>query len=67
MNGGEWGNSRMGIGFVLLAGHAAFDIFMDIGGEAGPLKFSRNELVSFQVARVAGCFVVMATLENSMA
>ena len=55
----------MGIGFVLLAGCTPFDIFSDIGGKAGPPKFSRNELVSFQVARVAGSSVVMATLENS--
>ena len=30
VDGGEWWNSGMGIGFVLLAGCAAFDIFTDI-------------------------------------
>ena len=57
----------MGIGFVLLAGCTALNIFTDVGGEAGPPKFSRNELASFQVAGVTGCVVVMAMLENSVA
>ena len=67
MNGGVWGNGRMGIGFVLLAGCAAFDIFTDGGSEAGPPKFSHDELASFQVAGMAGRFVVMAMLENGVA
>ena len=66
VNRGEQGNSRMSVGFVLLAGCAAFVIFMDVGGKAGPPKFSRNELASFQVAGVASCGVVMAALEDSM-
>ena len=66
-NGGKWGNGRMGISFVLLAGCAAFDIFTDVGGGARPPKFSCDELATLQVARVAGCFVVMAMLENSAA
>ena len=57
----------MGVGFVLLAGCAAVDIFSDLGSKAGPPKFSCNELASFQVARVASHFVVMTTLENSVA
>ena len=66
MNGGEWRNGRMGIGFVLLAGCTAFDTFMDVGGTARPPKFSCNKLVGFQVSGVAGSMVVMAMLENSL-
>ena len=65
--GGEWGNGRMGIGFVLLAGCTALDIFTDIGSKAGPPKFSCDKLAGFQVAGVASCFMVVATLEDSMA
>ena len=57
----------MGVGLVLLAGSTAFDIFADVGGEAGPPKFRCNELAGFQVARMSGTFMVMATLEDSMA
>ena len=57
----------MGIGLVLLAGHAAVDILTDVGGEARPPKFGHDKLVSFQVAGVTGCVVVMAMLENSVA
>ena len=57
----------MSIGFVLLAGCTAFDIFTNIGSEAGPPKFGHNKLAGFQVAGVASCFMVMAVLENSVA
>ena len=57
----------MGVGFVFLAGCTALNIFIDVGGEAGPPKFRCNELVSFQVARVAGSFVVMTALEDGVA
>ena len=67
VNGGEWGNGRMGIGSILFAGCAAFDIFTDIGYEARPSEFSRDELAGFQVSRMAGSVVVMASLENGLA
>ena len=65
-NGGEWGNSGMGVGLILLAGCATFDVFMDIGGKTGPPEFGCNELLGFQIAGVTGTFMVMAMLENSM-
>ena len=66
MNGGEWGNGRMGIGLVLLAGCTALDVFMDIGGQARPPEFCCDKLTCFQVAGVAGCSMVVAALENSV-
>ena len=56
----------MSIGFVLLAGRTAFNVFTDIGSEAGPQKLGCNELAGFQVARMAGCLMVVAALENSV-
>ena len=67
MNGGKWGHGRVGISLVLLASCAAFDIFADVRGKVGPPKFSRDELASFQVAGVAGSFMVMTALEDSVA
>ena len=49
-DGGEWGNSRMGVGLVLLAGCTSLDIFADIGGEAGPPEFCSDKLAGFQVS-----------------
>ena len=66
-NGGEQGNGRMGIALVLLADCAALNIFTDIGGQARPPKLGHNKLASFQVARVAGSFMVMTTLEDGVA
>ena len=57
----------MGIGFVLLAGCTAFNVFMDIGGQARPPEFSHDELAGFQVPRVAHSVVVVAALEDGMA
>ena len=67
VNGGERWNGGVGVGFVLLAGGTAFNILADIGGEAGPPKFRRDELSGFQVAGVAGTLMVVATLEDSVA
>ena len=66
-NGGEWWNGRMRIRLVLLAGRAAFNVFADIGGEAGPPEFRCDELSSFEVAGVTGTFVVVASLDNGVA
>ena len=66
-NGGERWDGRVGIGLVLLAGGAAFNVFADVGGEAGPPEFQRDELSSFEVAGVTGAFVVVASLENGVA
>ena len=65
-NGGEQWDSRMGVGFVLLAGCTTFDIFADIGGEVRPPEFSRDKLPGFQIAGVTGTLMVMAMLENSV-
>ena len=46
-NGVERGNGRMGVGLVLLAGRAAFDVLPDIGSKTRPPKFSHDELMSF--------------------
>ena len=56
----------MGIGLVLLAGHAVLDVFTDVGRKARPPEFSCDKLAGFQVPRVAGGVVVMAMLENGM-
>ena len=56
----------MCVGFVLLAGCAAFDIFLDVRGKARPPEFGHNELADVQVAGVAGCVVVMTALEDSV-
>ena len=66
-DGGERSNSGMGVGLVLLAGCTAFDVFTNVGGEAGPPEFGCDELASFQVPGVAGGVVIMATLENGLA
>ena len=47
VNGGERRNSRMGIGFVLLAGRTAFKVFTDIRGKAGPPEICCDELAGF--------------------
>ena len=67
VNGGEQGNSGMCVCLVLLASCAAFNIFTDIGGEAGPPEFSHNKLTGFQVAGMPSGFVIMATLEDEVA
>ena len=46
-DGGEWWDSGMGIGFVLLAGRAALNVFTDVGGKAGPPEFGCDKLVGF--------------------
>ena len=53
VNGGEWGNGRVCISFVLLAGCTTLDVFGDIGGQTGPPEFSCNELTGLQVTWVA--------------
>ena len=46
-NGGEWGNGRMSIGFVLLAGRATLDIFADVRSEAWPPEFGSDKFGRF--------------------
>ena len=67
VNGGEWRNSGVGICLVLLADRAAFNVFADVGGEAGPPEFRCDELSSFEVAGVTGTLMVMTPLENGVA
>ena len=66
MNGGERGNHRVGIGLVLLAGCATFNVFVDVRGKAGPPELGRNKLASFQVPGVTSSFMVMAALEDGV-
>ena len=63
-NGGKWGNSRVSISLVLLASCATFDVFVNIGGQARPPKFSCNELMGFEVPGVTSSFVIEAALED---
>ena len=67
VNGGERRDGGVGICLVLLAGRAAFNVFVDVGGEAGPPEFRCDELSSFEVAGVTGTFVVVTSLENGVA
>ena len=55
-----------GIGLVLLASCASFNVIVDIRGEAGPPEFSHNKLASFQVPGVTSSFMVMAALEDGV-
>ena len=57
----------MRVNLVLLAKSTAFDIAADKGSEAGPPEFSGDQLASFQVAGMAGGFVIMATMEDGTA
>ena len=65
-DGGERRDGGVGIRLVLLAGGTAFNVFADVGGEAGPPELCRDELTGFQVAGVTSTLMVMATLENSV-
>ena len=57
----------MRVNFVLLAEGTALDISADVGGEAGPPEFSRDQLSCFQEAGMTGGFVIMAALEDGTA
>ena len=57
----------MRVNFVLLAKGAALDISADVGGQARPPEFSRDQLASLQEARMTGGFVIMAALEDGAA
>ena len=46
-NGGERGNCRMSIGFVLLAGCTTLNVFADVRGKAWPPEFGSDELAGF--------------------
>ena len=56
----------MSIGFVLLAGGAAFYVFSDIGCEARPPEFSGDQLAGFKVPGVSRSFVVVTACEDGM-
>ena len=58
----DWGEGEHGgvsIRLVLLAGDVAFNIFSDIGGQAGPPELSSDKLASLKEARMSSSFVVM--------
>ena len=61
-NGGERGNGGMCVSLILLTGSTA----LNMRGQAGPPELNGDELVSFQVTRVASSFVIMATLEDGV-
>ena len=63
----QGGHSRMGVGFVFLAGSAAFNEAADKGGEPRPPEFSSDELACLQEAGMAGGFVIMVVFENGAA
>ena len=56
---GEGGYSGVSICLVLLTGGAAFDIFLDIGGQARPPELSSNKLASLKEARMSSSFMVI--------
>jgi len=65
----DWGNGRYGgvcIGFVLLAGGAAFYIFSDIGREARPPELSGDQLAGFKVPGVSCSFMVVTACEDGV-
>ena len=57
----------MHVNFVLLAESTAFNIAADVGGEAGPPEFGRDQLASFQEAGVTSGLMIMAALEDGAA
>ena len=57
----------MGVGFVLLAGCAAFDISAGKGGKAWPPEFGSNKLVDFKKAGVASGFMIMTAGKDGAA
>ena len=57
----------MRVDLVLLARGTALDISADVGGEAGPPEFGRDQLASFQEAGVTSGVMIMAALENGAA
>ena len=63
----QGGYSRMGVGFVLLAGGAAFNVLADKGGKPRPPKFGSDKLARFQEARMAGGCVIMAAFKDGVA
>ena len=66
MNGSEGENGGVYVGFVLLANHATFDIFLHKGCKTRPPEFGGNQLTGFQVAWVTWCFMVVAMSENGL-
>ena len=66
MNGSEGGNSGVCVGLVLLANDTTLNIFLHKGCKTGPPELGGNQLTGFQVARVTGCFMVVATGENGL-
>ena len=63
-NGGERRYRGVRVNFVLLARGTALDVSADIRGEAGPPEFGRDQLASFQEARMTGGVVIVAAVEN---
>ena len=57
----------MRVRLVLLAEGTALDIASDEGSESGPPEFRSDQLTSFQEARMASRFVIMATFKDCAA
>ena len=63
-DGRQGRHSGVCVDLVLLAKSAAFDISADVGGEAGPPEFGRDQLTCFQEAGMTRGLVIVATLED---
>ena len=61
---GEWRDGGVCVGFVLLAHGAAFDVFAHKLCKLQPPEFRGDELAGFEVTRVTGGLVVVATGED---
>ena len=66
-NRSERWDGGVGVGLVLLASGATFNVFADVGGEARPPEFCSDELTSFEIAWVTSTFMVVTPLENGVA
>jgi len=54
----------MCVGFALLTNSTSFDVFSDIGCQAGPPVVCSDQLASLKISRVACGFVVMTALKD---
>ena len=56
---GEWWDSGVGVGFILLAYGAAFNVSVYEVGKTWPPEFSSDKLLGLEITRVSGSFMVM--------
>ena len=63
----DWGerwDSGVGVGFILLAYGAAFNVSVYEVGKTWPPEFSSNKLSGLEITRVSGSFMVMTLGED---